>query len=117
MVMRTRFVMSSGNSMSSNDEHRESGGKTTGHVTVLSHEAIEALGMKSADVVVDATLGGGGHAKSIAEALGKGGILIGMDLDKEAIERTRIALEKFIKPMGLASAGQATKSADSPVDG
>src|SRR3989338_540149 len=98
MVMRTRFVMSSGNSMSSNDEHRESGGKTTGHRTVLSHEAIEALGMKSADVVVDATLGGGGHAKSIAEALGKGGILIGMDLDQEAIERTRIALEKFSKP-------------------
>ena len=98
MVMRTRFVMSSGNSMSSNDEHRESGGKTTGHTTVLSHEAIEALGMKSADVVVDATLGGGGHTKSIAEALGKWGMLIGMDLDQEAVDRTKIALEKFSKP-------------------
>ena len=98
MVMRTRFVMSSGNSMSSNDEHRESGGKTTGHTTVLSHEAIEALGMKSADVVVDATLGGGGHAKSIAEALGKWGMLIGMDLDQDAVERASVALKSFSKP-------------------
>ncbi|MCR4281172.1 MAG: 16S rRNA (cytosine(1402)-N(4))-methyltransferase RsmH [Candidatus Kaiserbacteria bacterium] len=84
--------------MSSNDGHRESGGRAVGHVTVLSHEAIEALGMKSADVVVDATLGGGGHAKSIAEALGKGGMLIGMDLDKEAVDRTKIALERISKP-------------------
>src|SRR3989344_8447319 len=98
MVMRTRFVMSSGNSMSSNDEHRESGGKTTGHRTVLLHEAIEQLGIKSGDIVVDATLGGAGHATAIAESLGKGGALIGMDLDQEAIGRAKIALEKFSKP-------------------
>src|SRR3989338_2552115 len=98
MVMRTRFVMSSGNSMSSNDEHRESGGKTTGHTTVLLHEAIEKLGIKPDDIVVDATLGGAGHATAIAESLGKGGVLIGMDLDQDAIERAKIALEKFSKP-------------------
>ena len=98
MVMRTRFVISSGNSMSSNDEHRESGGKTTGHTTVLLHEAIEQLGITSGDIVVDATLGGAGHATAIAESLGKGGALIGMDLDQEAIERAKIALEKFTKP-------------------
>ena len=120
MVMRTRFVISSGNSMSSNGEHRESSGRAAGHVpkttasqssghrTVLLHEAIEQLGIKSGDIVVDATLGGAGHATAIAELLGKGGALIGMDLDQEAIERAKIALEKFSEPMGLASA---------PVDG
>ena len=110
MVMRTRFVISSGNSMSSNGEHRESSGRAAGHVpkttasqssghrTVLLHEAIEQLGIKSGDIVVDATLGGAGHATAIAESLGKGGALIGMDLDQEAIERAKIALEKFSKP-------------------
>ena len=110
MVMRTRFVISSGNSMSSNGEHRESSGRAAGHVpkttasqssghrTVLLHEAIEQLGIKSGDIVVDATLGGAGHATAIAESLGKEGTLIGMDLDQEAIDRTKIALEKFSKP-------------------
>ncbi|MEK7133006.1 MAG: 16S rRNA (cytosine(1402)-N(4))-methyltransferase RsmH [Patescibacteria group bacterium] len=126
--MRTRFVKSSSNSMSSNDEHRKTAipsrhnPKTTavqssGHRTVLLHEAIEQLVIGKRDVVVDATLGGGGHAKAIAELLGKGGVLIGFDLDQKAIERTKIALKDFHKPMGLASAGQATKSSDSPVDG
>ncbi|MDO8561521.1 MAG: 16S rRNA (cytosine(1402)-N(4))-methyltransferase RsmH [bacterium] len=118
--MRTRFVISSGNSMSSNDGHRadEIGIGTCrreniGHTTVLLHEAIEQLGIQSGDTVVDATLGGAGHATAIAKLLGKKGVLIGMDLDKEAIERARIALKSFSKPMGLASAGRATKSADS----
>ena len=82
MVMRTRFVKSSSNSMSSNDEHRKTAipsrhnPKTTavqssGHRTVLLHEAIEQLVIGKRDVVVDATLGGGGHAKAIAELLGK----------------------------------------------
>src|SRR3989344_6274158 len=88
MVMRTRSFKSSGNSMSSNDGHR----------AVLLHEAIGQLGIKSGDIVVDATLGGGGHAKAIAESLGKGGMLIGMDLDQDAVERARTALKDFSKP-------------------
>ncbi|MDO8522482.1 MAG: 16S rRNA (cytosine(1402)-N(4))-methyltransferase RsmH [bacterium] len=96
--MRTRFVISSGNSVSSKDGHRNSGLKTTGHVTVLLHEAIEQLGIKSGDIAVDATLGGGGHARAIAEALGRKGMLIGLDLDQDAIKRTRIALKGFSKP-------------------
>src|SRR3989338_3046744 len=98
MVMRTRFVISSGNSMSSIDGHRSAAGMPAGHTTVLLHEAIEQLGIKSGDVVVDATLGGAGHATAIAESLGKGGMLIGMDLDRDAIDRTKIALAKFSKP-------------------
>src|SRR3989338_8657282 len=111
MVMRTRFVISSGNSMSSNGEHRESSGRAAGHVpkttasqssghrTVLLHEAIEQLGIKSGDIVVDATLGGAGHATAIAELLGKGGALIGMDLDQEAIEIAKIGVTKIDKAL------------------
>ncbi|MDP3965647.1 MAG: 16S rRNA (cytosine(1402)-N(4))-methyltransferase RsmH [bacterium] len=82
--------------MSSGDVHRASGG--TGHVPVLLHEAIENLCIQSGDTVVDATLGGAGHARAIAQKLGVKGILIGFDLDGSAIERTKKALEKFTKP-------------------
>ncbi len=98
MVMRTRFVMSSGNSMSSVDEHRATAGAPAGHATVLLHEAIENLCIQSGDTVVDATLGGAGHARAIAQKLGAKGILIGFDLDGSAIERTKKALEDIRKP-------------------
>src|SRR3989338_2867011 len=94
--MRTRFVKSSSNSMSSIDEHRRVK-EETGHTTVLLHEATEQLAIQKRDVVVEGTLGGGGHTKAIAELLGKEGALIGFDLDRKAIERTKIALKDFRK--------------------
>lgn len=63
------------------------------HRTVLLHEAVEQLAIQKDDVVVDATLGGAGHARAIAEELGKAGTLIGFDLDPEAIERAGGALK------------------------
>ena len=48
------------------------------------------------DIVVDATLGGAGHARAIADKLGLQGIFIGFDLDADAIERSRKALEKVL---------------------
>jgi len=59
------------------------------HRSVLLHEAIELLAIHSDDTVVDATLGGAGHALAIAEKLGKGGTLIGIDADYDAILRGR----------------------------
>lgn len=55
------------------------------HITVLQHEAVEALALTSASVVVDATLGAGGHARLILEALGPAGMYIGIDADAEAV--------------------------------
>jgi 16S rRNA (cytosine1402-N4)-methyltransferase len=63
-----------------------------GHRTVLLHEAIEQLTIKSGDTVVDATLGGAGHAKAIAEALDESGTLVGFDLDHDAIVRAETIL-------------------------
>ncbi|MEK7093483.1 MAG: 16S rRNA (cytosine(1402)-N(4))-methyltransferase RsmH [Patescibacteria group bacterium] len=60
-----------------------------GHRTVLLHEATNSLALKPSDVVVDATLGGGGHAREILGHLGKNGVFIGFDADEEAIERCR----------------------------
>ena len=47
------------------------------------------LDPKPGDIVVDATLGGGGHSLEILKRILPGGKLIGIDRDIEAIERTR----------------------------
>jgi len=66
------------------------------HVAVLQSESVEALALKPDSVVVDATYGGGGHAKLICEQLGKKGVYIGIDVDKTAFENN--PLPKNLKP-------------------
>ncbi len=98
MVMRTRSFKSSGNSMSSAAFAEASASQRHGHRSVLLHEVVENLCIKPSDTVVDATLGGAGHARAIAEKLGPEGVFVGFDLDNDAIERTREALKEFAKP-------------------
>jgi 16S rRNA (cytosine1402-N4)-methyltransferase len=62
------------------------------HTPVLLHEALDALQIAQDDVVVDATLGGAGHARAIAARLNAEGLFVGFDLDAEAIERAKVAL-------------------------
>lgn len=56
------------------------------HKPVLLKESIEALNLEKGDMVVDATLGGGGHSREILKAIGSRGILIGIDSDINAIK-------------------------------
>lgn len=63
------------------------------HVTVLLHEAIEQLDIESSEIVVDATLGGAGHAREITAKLGATGAFIGFDLDHDAIGRAAALLK------------------------
>ena len=56
------------------------------HITVLKHEAVAGLALTPSSVVVDATLGAGGHAALILEALGDTGRFIGLDADHTAID-------------------------------
>lgn len=56
------------------------------HITVLQTEAVEALDLKSDSVVVDVTLGAGGHARTILSKLSAKGTYIGFDADSTAIE-------------------------------
>ena len=89
--MRTRRLQSSSDPVSSTPPDLREG---MGHRTVLLHEALNSLDIQSSDIVVDATLGGAGHAAAIAGRLGKKGTLIGFDLDEDAIERARTALHE-----------------------
>ena len=54
------------------------------HVPVLAGELIEALDPRAGQIAVDCTLGGGGHARLVAERIGPTGTLIAIDRDPTA---------------------------------
>ncbi|MCX6763840.1 MAG: 16S rRNA (cytosine(1402)-N(4))-methyltransferase RsmH [Candidatus Moranbacteria bacterium] len=56
------------------------------HKSVLLKEAIDGLNLKKDSVVVDATLGGGGHSKEIFKKIGIGGTLVAIDADERAVK-------------------------------
>lgn len=65
------------------------------HKTVLQKEAVEGLALRKDSVVIDCTLGAGGHAKCILDQLGKEGTYLGLDADPLAIDLASKALEKY----------------------
>ncbi|HEY5189296.1 MAG TPA: 16S rRNA (cytosine(1402)-N(4))-methyltransferase RsmH, partial [Solirubrobacteraceae bacterium] len=60
---------------------------TTTHIPVLAGELIDVVDPRPGETAVDCTIGGGGHARLIAERLGPAGTLIGVDRDPAAEER------------------------------
>ncbi len=65
----------------------------TVHTPVLLQQVLKNLHPKHGDIVLDCTLGGGGHASEIAKCIGSSGTLIGIDADSNAIRRVQYALE------------------------
>lgn len=53
------------------------------HTSVLLQEVIELLDIESGKKYIDATLGGGGHTERI---LKRGGIVLGIDTDQDAVD-------------------------------
>ncbi len=64
------------------------------HKTVLLKETVDALELKPGMVVVDATLGGGGHSLEVLKKIGSKGKLIAFDQDAQAIARFKERLGK-----------------------
>lgn len=60
-----------------------------GHIPVLLKEAIQYLNAKDGDVILDSTVGGGGHSREILKKIGKSGKLIGIDQDKKILEKLK----------------------------
>lgn len=63
------------------------------HVPVLAAEVLAGLEPLPGCLVLDMTLGGGGHAGMLAARLGPAGRLIGLDCDSEQLERARARLD------------------------
>ena len=55
------------------------------HIPVLLPECLEHLNLKPQQTFVDATLGGAGHSFEVAQRIGCGGTLIGIDQDDVAL--------------------------------
>ena len=71
------------------------------HVSVLLHEVIAQLDPHPGDLVVDGTLGLGGHAKEILPRLSPGGTLLGLDLDPTRIGDVERGLNDEISSRNL----------------
>ena len=59
------------------------------HIPVLKDESIDGLNIQKGDVIVDGTLGGGGHTFEIIKRYGKSVKVIGLDFDADAITRAK----------------------------
>jgi len=60
------------------------------HIPVLLKEIIKYLDPEPNENFIDTTLGGGGHAFAILEKISPNGKLLGIDLNKEAIQKTNL---------------------------
>jgi 16S rRNA (cytosine1402-N4)-methyltransferase len=72
------------------------------HVPVLAGEVLEWLQPAAGQTIVDGTLGGGGHTRLLAQAVGEGGMVIAMDRDPQAVRAAEVALSGL--PVRLAHA-------------
>jgi len=68
--------------------------KQFNHIPVLLEDAVAGLNVTKGKRYIDATLGGGGHAGLILQ---KGGIVLGIDQDQDAIEFVMHSQESRIK--------------------
>ena len=62
------------------------------HIPVLLQEVVAGLLAKKGEVILDATVGGGGHSEALCRAIVSGTIVC-LDADEDAIERSRKRLE------------------------
>lgn len=75
--------------------------KTFIHTPVLLREAVEGLNVSTGKKFIDATLGGGGHSREI---IVRGGLVLGVDQDEEALEFVRDDQRSNIKERKLTVA-------------
>src|SRR6201996_1397546 len=70
------------------------------HISVLLDESLDYLNVRPGGVIVDATLGLGGHSTAIARRLGGAGKLICFDRDPEAMAKAKARLAALAEELG-----------------
>jgi 16S rRNA (cytosine1402-N4)-methyltransferase len=69
--------------------------ETSFHTPVMLQEAVDSLNCRSGSIILDGTIGGGGHACEILKRTAPDGILIGIDMDDDALRESRRKLKPF----------------------
>ena len=65
----------------------------TEHIPVLAKILVEQIKLPQDAVMVDATIGQGGHSEMFGRTLGPEGVLVGLDIDKGSIQRAQEKLK------------------------
>jgi 16S rRNA (cytosine1402-N4)-methyltransferase len=63
------------------------------HIPVLAEILVEQINLPTDAVMVDATIGHGGHSLLFAKKLDKRGIIVGMDVDEDALQKAKTVLK------------------------
>ena len=84
-------------------DHLRAKGKTPvgTHVAVLMEEVLACLTPRPGEIVVDCTIGYGGHASEFIKRISPAGKLIAFDVDNAELERTRQRLSKEHVPVSF----------------
>ena len=65
------------------------------HIPVLTQTLAERISLPRDAVVVDATVGHGGHSFLFGKTLGPDGLIVGLDVDESCIDRAQVALSNL----------------------
>lgn len=82
--------------------------ETPAHIPVLLDEVLTHLAPRPGAVIVDATVGDGGHAEAILKRIAPAGRLIGFDRDADAVVRAEERLRPFGRNVIVRLANFAT---------
>lgn len=83
---------------------REIAPETTLHTPVMVEEVLHYLDVLPGGRYVDCTVGTGGHAETVLEMASPGGLLLGLDVDAQALALARKRLERFWPDVRLVEA-------------
>jgi len=68
--------------------------QTAEHISVLAKTLVEQINLPKDAVMVDATIGHGGHSYLFAKQLGSKGIIFGMDVDEDSLSKAKDTLKE-----------------------
>jgi 16S rRNA (cytosine1402-N4)-methyltransferase len=77
------------------------------HQSVLLAEVVAGLDLRPGAIVVDGTLGGGGHSCALAGVVGPAGRVVALDQDAGALDRARLKLGEMASRCSLVQSSFA----------
>jgi len=71
-------------------------GSAVEHIPVLANKLAEQISLPPDGIMVDATIGQGGHSYLFGQSLGPEAIILGLDVDENSIRRAQLKLKALV---------------------